>query len=190
MVASTTGDTNTPKHPQKVFDIQGAKSRGVKSIVRHEWEGMSAEMQRQMFAMADVHVTGPSLTEVLPDVNNIDSVDGLSLVVDLDKPLVCHGKHVKALCWSKFLAELSFYLIFVSLDHMLVRPVGEGFEYRTRKSTMGKFLALCQSNEVAKQEGHPEQSTVLSFRLVPLNGALVRCPVTFACVAFLVNIIR
>lgn len=67
-----------------------------------------------------------------------------------------------------------------ALDHMVVRPIGEGFEYRARKSTIGNFISLSKSNAAAAREGHQENCTVLSFRLIPLNGALVRCPISFA----------
>lgn len=63
---------------------------------------------------------------------------------------------------------------------MVIRPIGEGFEYRARKSTIANFISFSKSNAAAARDGHPETSTVLSFRMIPLNSALVHCPVSFA----------
>lgn len=53
---------------------------------------MAAKDQRRIFALGDVHVFGPSPFPVLPDISGLDSEEGLSLVVDLERPLVCHGQ--------------------------------------------------------------------------------------------------
>lgn len=74
-----------------VFDIRKAKMHDVESVHRTDWDVMSTMEQRRVFALDNVHVVGASPFQVLPDVSGLDSEEGLSLVIDLDRPLICHG---------------------------------------------------------------------------------------------------
>ncbi|KLO04351.1 hypothetical protein SCHPADRAFT_947765 [Schizopora paradoxa] len=124
------------------------------------WEGYEADLQKVEFDLRESVtyeiklVVGVPLIAVLPNVSSLTSIEDLSLVLDLDKPLLCQ-------------------------DHTLARPTGEGLEYRNRKSSIASFLSISDSNRAATDEGHPQTSTVLSFWAVPLNSVLVRCPTSF-----------
>lgn len=64
----------------------------VKSFSRGEWEAFSAAQQRQIFSRSNVHVKGKPAADILPDVSDLKSVEGLSRAIDLEKPLFCHGE--------------------------------------------------------------------------------------------------
>lgn len=76
---------------QNIFDIRKAKSHDIEAVDRQRWDAMTTVEQRRVFALDNVHVVGASPFQVLPDVSNMESEDGLSLVIDLDRPLICHG---------------------------------------------------------------------------------------------------
>ncbi len=65
----------------------------MKTYTRVEWDTLNSQEQRQAFAASGViHVRGEPPFDILPDVKDLKSFEGLSRLVDLDRPLFCHGK--------------------------------------------------------------------------------------------------
>lgn len=169
-------DSLDTEHAQNMFAVHDSKLIGIVEIQRAQWTQTTIEEQRRTFARDHVHVVGAPPVQVLPDVISLssESINALSYIVDLDRPLVCQGE----LIYGDNLERDAVAYSYIFLDHTMVRPIGEGFRYRNRKSSITSFIALVHSNRNADYEGHPQTSTILSFRLIPLNSALVQCPVS------------
>ncbi|KLO11950.1 hypothetical protein SCHPADRAFT_891149 [Schizopora paradoxa] len=120
------------------FDLCESVTYEIKLVSHENWDNNPIKEQRHTFSLNNVQVVGAPSIAVLPNVCSLTSIEELSLVMDLDKPLLCQ-------------------------DHTLARPTGEGLEYRNRKSSIASFLSIADSNRAAIEEGHPQTSTVLSF---------------------------
>ncbi|KLO07945.1 hypothetical protein SCHPADRAFT_894232 [Schizopora paradoxa] len=120
------------------FDLRESITHEIKLVSQEEWDNAPIKEQRHTFSLNNVEVVGVPLIAVLPNVSSLTSMEEISLVLDLDKPLLCQ-------------------------DHTLARQNGEGLEYRNRKSSISSFLSIADSNRAATDEGHPQTSTVLSF---------------------------
>ncbi len=74
----------------------------VKSFPRAEWELLSPTEQREYFSQYNIHVKGKPATEILPDVFDLDSTEGISRAIDLEKPLFCHSELIRDKNWQGF----------------------------------------------------------------------------------------
>lgn len=78
---------------QTIYELlDTTKTEMVRTFERAEWDTLSKLDQRKLFSKTVIHVRGAAPFKVLPDVSSLDSLDGLSAAIDLDKALFCQGE--------------------------------------------------------------------------------------------------
>ena len=80
------------------FDLSGSTTYDLEVKDHNMWTVKSFAEQRRIFSLKDVHIEGVPRFAVLPNVRGLASVEELSLVMDLDGPLLCQGNPAFLLC--------------------------------------------------------------------------------------------